>query len=238
MITLKERFYRDRERLFENLTDFCQQTLEKACVNKGQASFMVSGGSTPAPLYQRLSRRVLSWQRVNVALVDERWGDSKSASSNQAFIQKTLLQHNASDCQFTGLDHHQSSYLSGAEQANNDYQDLPNPWNLTILGMGNDGHTASIFPDATGTEQALDDSQDKLVTAIKAKPSKVTGENIERVTLSKNGILKSEQIVLLITGHEKLKTYRKALQETDHNKMPVSALLQQTKVPIQVFWAP
>lgn len=68
MIALKERFYRDRQRLFENLTDFCQQTLEQACVSKGQASFMVSGGTTPAPLYQRLSRRVISWQRVNVAL--------------------------------------------------------------------------------------------------------------------------------------------------------------------------
>ena len=238
MITLKERFYRDRDRLFENLTDFCQQTLEQACVSNGQASFMVSGGSTPAPLYQRLSRRVLSWQRIKVALVDERWVDPKSTCSNEAFIQKTLLQHNASDCHFTKLDHQQKSYLSGAEQANNDYKKLPNPWNLTILGMGNDGHTASIFPDANGTEQALDDDLDKLVTAVKAKPSKVTGDNVERVTLSKNGILKSEQIVLLITGHDKLNTYRKALQETDHNKMPVSALLQQTKVPIQVFWAP
>ena len=161
MITLKERFYRDRDRLFENLTDFCQQTLEHACVHKGQASFMVSGGSTPAPLYQRLSRRVLSWQKVNVALVDERWVEPDSTSSNQAFIQKTLLQHNAADCHFTGLnsglDTHKASYICGAEQANDDYQNLPNPWNLTILGMGNDGHTASIFPDAQGSEQATED---------------------------------------------------------------------------------
>ena len=238
MNSLKERFYRDRNRLFDSLTDYCQQTLEQACVVNGQASFMVSGGSTPAPLYQRLSRRVLSWQKIDVALVDERWVDPSSVSSNQAFIQKTLLQHNASDCRFTGLVNQDSDLESGALNANLDYQALPNPWDLTILGMGADGHTASIFPQAEGTEAALDDDQDKLVTAIKAKPSKVTGDNIERVTLSKNGILKSKQIILLITGREKLTTYRQALQETDHSKMPVSALLQQTKVPIQVFWAP
>ena len=238
MSTLKERFYRDQDKLFDSLTDFCQQTLEKGCATKGQATFMVSGGATPAPLYQRLSRRVLSWSKINVALVDERWVEPSSDSSNQAFIKKTLLQHNGADSRFIDLNLQLACYQADADAVNEAYQALPKPWDLTILGMGSDGHTASIFPNANGTEQSLDDSQDKLVTAIKARKTKVTGDNTKRITLSKNGLLQSQQIVLLITGQEKLNVYRRALQQTNHNKMPISALLQQTKVPIQVFWAP
>ncbi|NQZ07435.1 MAG: 6-phosphogluconolactonase [Algicola sp.] len=235
---VNERFYRNRENLFESLTDFCQQTLEKACVENGNASFMVSGGSTPAPLYQRLSRRVMSWQKIDVALVDERWVEPDDENSNQRFIKNTLLQHNASDVRFTGLKTSQPSAEQGLSDATKDYESLPNPWDLTILGMGADGHTASIFPDAQGTEEALREDHEQILAAIIANPSEVTGDNLERMTLSHHGLMKSKRIVLLITGEEKLDVYRQALNEPDHNKMPISAVLQQNQVPLHVFWAP
>lgn len=238
MSNIKERFYRKREDLFESLADHCQQRLEQACVKNGQASFMVSGGSTPAPLYKKLARRVMSWPKIDVALVDERWVDENHDSSNAAFIQKTLLTHNAAKVRFTGLKTAESCVHKGVTQAVDQYQSLPAPWDLTLLGMGTDGHTASIFPEAEGTEQALCAKQDKLLAAIKAKPSKVTGNNLERITLSRFGLLKSKEIVLLITGEEKLDVYRRALTQKDPQKMPVSAVLQQTQVPLQVFWAP
>lgn len=231
MNAVKERFYRNRENLFESLTDHCQQTLEQACVDNGQASFMVSGGSTPAPLYQKLARRVMSWQKINVALVDDCWDEPNSENSAQGLVQKTLLQHNALDCPFTGLKSKHKSAEQGAGLANADYNSLPNPWDLTILGMGVDGHTASLFADLNDTNQAsVQDSEDLVVA--------VTDDNVEHITLTKTGLMRSKQIVLLITGEEKLATFRQAQQETDHNKMPVSALLQQTQVPVQVFWAP
>lgn len=238
MSNIKERFYRKREDLFESLTDHCQQKLEDACVKNGKASFMVSGGSTPAPLYKKLARRVMSWPKIDIALVDERWVDSNSQSSNAAFVKRTLLNHNAAQSRFTGLKTPQSSIERGIEQALSSYQSLKAPWDLTILGMGTDGHTASIFPQAQGTEDALNDDQSQLLTAIRANPSEVTGDNLERITLSKYGLLKSKEIVLLITGQEKLDVYRRALEQTDHHKMPVSAVLQQNQVPLQVFWAP
>ena len=247
---VNERFYRNRENLFESLTDFCQQTLEKACVENGNASFMVSGGSTPAPLYQRLSRRVMSWEKIDVALVDERWVEPTDESSNQRFIKNTLLQHNASDVRFTGLKTPQPSAEQGLSDATADYESLPNPWDLTILGMGADGHTASIFPNTLSPIEALtvenseEDGdehlqvQDQILAAITAEPSEVTGENLERMTLSHHGLMKSKRIVLLITGEEKLDVYRQALNEPDHLKMPISAVLQQNQVPLHVFWAP
>lgn len=238
MSNIKERFYRKREDLFESLADHCQQRLEQACVNQGKASFMVSGGSTPAPLYKKLARRVMSWPRIDVALVDERWVDEKSQSSNAAFIRKTLLTHNAAGVKFTGLKTKENCLYQGLSKATSQYQQLKAPWDLTLLGMGADGHTASIFPNAEGTEDALNESQQQLLSAIRAKRSEVTGDNVERLTLSRFGLLKSKEIVLLITGQQKLEVYRKALAQTDHNKMPISAVLQQTKVPLQVFWAP
>ena len=234
MNAVKERFYRSREKLFDALADHCQQTLEQACTNHNRASFMVSGGSTPAPLYQRLARRVLSWHKIDVALVDERW----SNGSNQDFIHKTLLNHNAAECRFTGLKSRTSCLQQGLEKALNDYEALGAQWDLTLLGMGTDGHTASIFPEADGTEQALCDQQTQVLSAITAKPSEVTGQHLERLTLSRYGLLKSKQIVLLITGEEKLDVYRRALNEPDHSKMPVASVLQQNRVPLQVFWAP
>jgi 6-phosphogluconolactonase len=71
-----------------------------------------------------------------------------------------------------------------------------------------------------------------------ATKSEVTGDNLERITLSLAGILQSRQLVLLITGAEKLDVYRQALKQTEVNKTPISAVLQQTDVPVHVYWAP
>lgn len=238
MNKIKERFYRKQQNLFESLADHCQQTLEQACVEQGRASFMVSGGSTPAPLYKTLARRSMSWPKIDVALVDERWVETDNKSSNQAFIEKTLLTHNAAKVKFTGLKSKENCIEQGLKNATEQYDSLTSPWDLTILGMGTDGHTASIFPESEGTHDALNEQSQQMLSAITAKPSKVTGDNLKRITLSKYGLLKSKQIVLLITGEEKLSVYRKALKEADYSKMPVSAVLQQNTVPVQVFWAP
>lgn len=249
MNAITEHFYPDRAALFDALTDYCQQALAQACAENGTASFMVSGGSTPAPLYQRLAKSSLPWQKIKVALVDERWVDNTSSSSNTAFAEKTLLQDNATAAQFIEMKTSAATAKEGLIEASANYQLLSQPWDVTILGMGKDGHTASLFPHAEGLEQALsleDGDNQQVLAAITANRSEVTGDNLERMTLSLYGLLQSRQLILLITGEDKLAVYREALAQADHHKMPLSAVLQQhyndkkvaKKVPLHIFWAP
>ena len=103
MNAITEHFYADQNALFDALTAYCQQTLERGYIENHKASLLVSGGSSPAPLYRRLADALLPWQKINVALVDERWVAADSNDANQGFIEKTLLQSHAVSAPFTTM---------------------------------------------------------------------------------------------------------------------------------------
>ena len=104
-----------------------------------------------------------------------------------------------------------------------------------LLGMGDDGHTASLYPHSAGLDAALDLTRPNLVQAIHADSAAATGE---RMTFTLRAILDSKLIVILIRGEEKLATYRKAVSGTDIHEMPVRAVLNQTQTPVHVYWSP
>lgn len=237
-LLLKEHFFDTRDELVRALTDTCVATLEGALTTRANASLMVSGGSTPEPLYAALAQSRLSWERVTVALVDERWVDTNHSASNEEFVKRALLHDTAAQAKFVGMKSEAATALAGVEQVNGRYDGVPSPFDLLILGMGPDGHTASLFPAAVGLEHALDANNRELCCAISAQQSAVTGEYTERMTLTLHGILRARQIVLLITGEEKLAIYRQALRNASYNRMPVSAVLQQQQTPVAVYWAP
>ncbi len=220
-----ECFFPDRESLFAALLTECVDKLNAAISEKQTATLLVSGGGTPKPLYEQLSMQVLDWPKVNVALVDERWVDAGQTGSNETFVMNNLLINHAAAANYIAMKGPESSAVLGQ-------------FDLTILGMGPDGHTASLFPKAKGLVQALDDQSNQLCAAINAHPSDVTGLLTERMSLSLFGLLQSRELHLLITGEEKLAVYKKALTSEDVSLTPISALLQQTKVPVKVFWAP
>ena len=104
--------------------------------------------------------------------------------------------------------------------------------------MGPDGHTASLFPSAAGLQTALDTGKPELCAPIIANKSEVTGELVERMSLTLRGLLASRHIVLPILGDDKLSVYQQAKVAQDVNDSPVSALLQQSEVPVSVYWSP
>lgn len=232
-----EHFFNNRDEMFEALATYCRETLEHAQGSNGSAGFFVSGGSTPKPLYENLAQSDLAWANINVALVDERWVEPDSNSSNQRFIESSLLQHNAKSANFVPMKNAAQSAKAGLAETIEAYDNINSLWDLTILGMGNDGHTASIFPYCEGLTQALDMDSEQLLSAIIANKSEVTGDNLERITLSLAGLMKSRHLVLLITGQSKLDVYREALQSQTPQQTPISAVLQQQKVPVHVYWA-
>jgi 6-phosphogluconolactonase len=233
------------ERLFENRTDMiaalqaeCETSLREAIENRGEATFMVSGGSTPEPLYKALSNVDLDWESVYVALVDERWVDFEHDKSNEAFTVKHLIQNKAAVANLVGMKNSAETAADGLDDCESAYQQLAQPFDVTILGMGSDGHTASLFPHAQGLDAALESEADALCAAIIAKRSDVTGAITERMTLTLAGLLRSKTLVLLITGDEKLAVLRAAQTGSDVKEMPIRAVLQQQKVPVIVYWAP
>ena len=235
---IKEFLFEDRPGLFAALAGDCQAHLVKALADNGAASLMVSGGSTPAPLYETLSRSDLDWSNVTVALVDERWVDSEHSASNEALIYRSLLINNARLASFVGMKTQASTAAEGCSETEVRYQAVPKPFTVSVLGMGSDGHTASLFPHANGLSEALSAENQHLTAAIMAKQSDVTGSNIERLSLTLTGLLQSEHLIVLLTGEEKLAVFRTAMAEGAVEDMPVRALLRQSKVPVELYWAP
>ena len=235
---LTERFFENRQDMVAALETECVAALNQAIEDRGEATFLVSGGSTPEPLYKSLSNVDLDWESVYIALVDERWVDFEHDKSNEAFTVKHLIQNKAAAANLVGMKNTADTAQEGLADCEAAYQQLAQPFDITILGMGNDGHTASLFPHANGLEAALNPDSPELCTAIIAHQSEVTGAITERMTLSLAGLLQSKTLVLLITGQEKLDVLRKAQAGTDVAEMPIRAVLQQDRVPVVIYWAP
>ncbi|MCL7488080.1 MAG: 6-phosphogluconolactonase [Desulfobulbaceae bacterium] len=219
--------------LVENLADEIAGCLARAVRAKGRAGLVVSGGSTPEPLFRQLSRKKIDWQHVSITLADERWVDNSQPSSNEHLVRSLLLQNEASAARFIGLKNSAATADSGEQECHEILNAFPRPFDMVILGMGDDGHTASLFPGAAQLARALDMHSGRNCLAI-TPPDAPFG----RMTLTLPALLDSRQIILHITGESKKKTLDKALAGGAPEEMPVRSILRQQKTPVRIFWAP
>jgi 6-phosphogluconolactonase len=235
-MTVIEHKFTDRDELIENLTRVFTNDLLQALDQKTSATLLLSGGSTPAPLYQRLSTADLNWNQVNVALVDERWVDAESDASNERLLHENMLINNAADANFASMKNDHQTPFDGEAECSSRYATLPAPYTICLLGMGSDGHTASLLPGAEGLTAALDSKQ--YCAGIRAVKSEVTGDNIERMTMTPWSILQSQRLILLITGTDKWAVFQQACQSGASADQPISFFIHQDSVPLEVYWAP
>ncbi|MDD4915644.1 MAG: 6-phosphogluconolactonase [Methylococcales bacterium] len=235
---VREFHFENRTHLFTALTAECLDILSESLSKQGGATLLVSGGGTPVPLYEALSRTELAWKKIKVALVDERWVDQQHTASNEALIKRSLLINNAKAASFIGMKTADKHASKGQSETEAQYRALPQPFTVALVGMGADGHTASLFPHADGLGKALKAESDQLTCAINAKPSPVTGPNTERLSLTLAGLLKCERLIILITGEDKLAVFDQAMKPGSVEEMPIRALLHQEKVPVELYWAP
>lgn len=235
---VREFFFENRTHLLTALSAECQDVLAEGISKHGLATLLVSGGTTPAPLYEALSKADMNWKKIRIGLVDERWVDDQHAASNEALIRRSLLINNAKNVEFVGMKNSAATAAAGQAETETRYRGLPNPFTLAIVGMGADGHTASLFPHAEGLADALREDNDQLTAAINATPSEITGPNTERMTLTRNALLNTDRIIILFTGEDKLAIFGKAQQDGPVEDMPIRALLHQDKVPVELYWAP
>ncbi|MBA6417863.1 6-phosphogluconolactonase [Colwellia sp. 6M3] len=223
--------FEQRELLDVALADKVAAILTAAVESKGKASIAVSGGSTPKGFFQALSKKKLAWQAITITLADERWVDITSSDSNTKLVHENLLQNEAVNANFFHLkqgDSLNTEILADLNLAAN--QQLL-PLDVLILGMGEDGHTASLFPCSDEITQCLATDSAAL---IKVTPKSAP---YQRISFSFAALSQSKNTFLHISGASKKQVLATAIAGQECREMPIRAFLQAPDVNTQVYWA-
>lgn len=205
------------------------EILRDAIAARGQAFLVVSGGKTPQALFQTLSQTDLGWKNVTILLADDRWLDASQNDSNERLVKATLLQHYAKQARFISLYADMPSAFDGVTEVLPRLSALPT-FDAVILGMGEDGHTASLFPCSEQIAAAMaDDAPDVLAVKPQTAP-------YERITLSKARLLNSRHMFLHLVGANKHTVLQQAIASDDAMAMPVRAFLQHPVAEVTVMY--
>ena len=210
--------------------------LRQAIATRGRASLMVSGGSSPRPLYEHLSRADLDWSKITISLVDERWVNPGEAGSNEDFIRTALIQNKASAAKFFGLKTSHDTVKAGLMASESRFESVGQPFDICVMGMGSDAHTASWFPHSTGLETAFALDNQNILCAIDAAGAPVAGDHSHRISLTLSAVLASHAIVLFIPGEAKRAVFD-AAPKKPLIEAPVKALLDAGQ-NLHVFASP
>lgn len=229
-----EKHFDNFETLITSLINDSLAVIQQALTAHHRCSLLLSGGSTPAPFYQQLAKQHLPWANIDIGLVDERWVNPEHAASNEKLLRHSMLIDNARAATYFAMKNNAATALQGETACDKSYQGMAQPA-LTILGMGNDGHTASLFPYAQGLEKGLAKDSKQYCVAITATASEVTGDNIERMSLTINAIKRSQYIALILCGDSKWKSYKQAKILGEVEAMPVRALLHDPDCCVNVY---
>jgi 6-phosphogluconolactonase len=209
--------------------DRMAELLAKRLDHNGNASIVVSGGTSPRQCMAALAHAPLDWLRVQVALSDERWVPPDHDDSNEKLVREALLVGPAASATLLSV------YAEGVspEERCAELQDpLPVlPFSCSLIGIGTDGHFASLFPDAAQLELGLDVESGRLYVPVTTAASPHP-----RISMTLAGISRSDEISLLFFGEDKLEVYRQAKASPD--AYPLSQLLRQKRAPVRLFWAP
>ena len=214
------RDFADRQILASALARDVAQRLDAALRDSGGALIAVSGGTTPKVFFERLSREPIDWSRVTVTLVDERCVPEESERSNARLVKTHLLANAAVAAAFVPLFKNESAAANLGR------------FDVVVLGLGTDGHTASFFPRGDRLADALDVNRQGRIIAIEAP-----GAGEPRLTFSLPALLDAGFIALHIEGKEKAQVLVEALEPGPVEDMPVRAVLRAA-APIIVYWSP
>jgi len=198
---------------------------------RGAGSLVLSGGTTPGPCFDLLSQMDLDWPQVQVVPSDERWVPAEDPNSNERLIRERLLRNAAAGAGFIPL------YRPGLEPeqapvaVERDLAGLGGPFSGVLLGMGADGHFASLFPDFAGLAKALDAAAVERCVVVRT-----AGSPFVRISLTLAALVQTREIFLLFFGADKRDVFEAAAGGDD--RYPIAALLARGGVPITALWAP
>ena len=199
-----------------NVSKFIIEKLNLAIEREGQASLVVSGGTSPISIYEELSKADISWSKVFLTLVDDRLVEPNHEDSNQNLLYKHLIKNKAKVIKFFPLD--------DKVRFNKDFK---KPFDITLLGMGEDGHFASLFPNMINLPEAF---------SLKAKPKVLKTDALgsplhPRITMNLSMIMESSFIILLVKGKLKQDVLYKANMNSDY---PIHYLIKNRNKKILI----
>lgn len=221
----------DAATLAQALAGVVARQLEQGVAARGAASLLVSGGRTPALFFAALARADLVWERVSIGLSDERWVAPASADSNEHLLRTHLLTGAARRAAFLPLKTGAAEASGALAERWQALQALARPIDAVVLGMGEDGHIASLFPGAADMTQALDPAAPPALVAV-SPPAAAH----RRISFNLAALLEARRIFLLIQGEAKRAVLERARRDASSQDLPVAALFHQSRVPVDVYW--
>jgi 6-phosphogluconolactonase len=207
------------------------KALSHAIDAKGKASLVVSGGSTPKPLFLALSKTSFDWQKVTITLADERWVGATHSDSNEKLVRTNLLQNEAAQAKFVSLTTGDDNAKNAETEISTRIDNIDETFDVLILGMGEDGHTASLFPCSEQISDGLDLS--RHLSAIATRP---TTAPHQRMSMSLAKIVSAKQVFLHLTGIKKKDVLLDAIANYTELEKPITAVCNNTTV--NLMWAP
>lgn len=223
-LAMRRLVYSDIQSLSAGFAEFAAATLHDTLTQKPRATLVVPGGSTPRHYLPALAQCSLPWDRITVTLSDERWVDVDDPHSNENLVRQYLLAHLPVPTTFVGLKTQHTDPFTALDDIHQRLSHIPLPPDLTVLGLGEDGHIASLFPGSQ-PETAL--SRHCVATAPPIAPSL-------RVSLSLDLLASSDHIALVVTGDHKRRLLDR-LEERLDMKLPISWLVKLASPRITVF---
>lgn len=220
------------EMLHESLALRVADDLHDAIDQKGYATLMLSGGNTPKPFLSRLSQEPVQWEKVRIGLVDERWVEPTSLQSNEQLVNASLLQGEAKKADFVPIYRSDLSPEASVEVLDGLLRSKLFPFDVVILGMGSDGHTASLFPNRPELASLLKSDSKQLCGVAEAPAEPKT-----RMTLSLAAIASCTHCYLHIEGEQKYSVYQEALSGEELEAMPIRAAISACGSSFETYYS-
>lgn len=230
---VREESFTDRDTLAAALAARLVAILRQAIAQEGSASLVVPGGTTPVAVFKHLAASDLAWENVNVIPCDERWVAPDHADSNEGLIRRHLLTGKADAARVFALYRPLPTPDDALPDVTRALKAIKRPFDVVFLGMGEDGHFASLFPGRAETTPglALDNASDLMTLQEPAKGH-------PRIGLTLRSLTDAKHLILAVPGEQKRVVLAQAKANINDDRLPVAALLRQSRVPVDIMSCP
>jgi 6-phosphogluconolactonase len=234
-VSWTETTYPDADTLAEAVAGILADAIRDGIAQDGQALLALAGGRTPLPAYQRLAAAPLDWTRVTLLATDERWVESDHPACNTRELRAAFAA--AGGARVLPLTPADAGTPASADFARTMLASRPDPFNAVLLGMGVDGHFASLFPGAAELQYGLDPKS--LADALVVHPDPLPPEApFPRISLSRSRLVRTRRLLLAVTGAAKRAVLEEAKVQNAPASLPISALLHDDSAKVEIHWSP